>query len=164
MKMIKTVITMMVMMTASLPLFAEDDETIKVIYQCDFPDVQRVHLMLNTLNNAVKYYQDNFIDYEIDIVTLGPCLQYMMKDFKETGFREMPYLTHGGPAENGTTGRFKSLKMTGGDNIKLFACKNTMNKKNVKPEQLLDIVTTTPAGIIKAIELQRQGYSYIKIQ
>ena len=156
--------TMMAMTTASLPLFAADDETVKVVYQCDFPDAPRVHLMLNTLNNAIEYYQNTLTDYEIDVVVLGPCLQYMMKDFKGSGFEEMPYLTHGGPADNGTTGRFKSLKITGGENVKFFACENTMKKKNVKPEQLLDIVKTTPAGIIKAIELQRQGYAYIKIQ
>lgn len=142
----------------------EEDETVKIVYQCDFPDVKRVHLMLNTLNNAVKYYNKNLIDYEIDVVALGPCLQYVMKDFQGTGFVKKPYIDHGGPTGAGTASRFQSLKQLGGDNIQFFACHNTMKKKNVKPEQIVDYVKITPAGIIKIVDLQRQGYAYIKIK
>lgn len=142
----------------------DDDDTVKVVYQCDFPDVSRIHLMLNTLNNAVEYYNKNLIPYEIDVVALGPCLQYMMKDFKKTGFARKPYLTHGGPTGAGTTARFKNLNLTGDGNIKFFACNNTMKKKNVTADQLEDFVTVTPAGVIKVIDLQRHGYAYIKIR
>ena len=150
-----------------IPSFAHDsqeDDTVKIVYQCDFADVKRVHLMLNTLNNAVKYYNKKLIDFEIDIVALGPCLQYVMKDFKNTGFVKKPYITHGGPTGAGTASRFASLQQLGGDNIKMFACNNTMKKKNVKPEQISDYVEITPAGIIKAVDLQREGYAYIKIK
>jgi len=143
---------------------ANDDETVKVVYQCDFADPKRVHLMLNTLNNAVKYYQKKMIDYEIDIVALGPCLQYVMKDFKDTGFVRKPYINHGGPTGAGTASRIKGLKQLGGDNIKMFACHNTMDKKHVKAAQIADYVEVTPAGIIKTIDLQRKGYAYIKIK
>ncbi len=143
---------------------ANEDETVKVVYQCDFADPKRVHLMLNTLNNAVKYYQKKMIDYEIDIVALGPCLQYVMKDFKDTGFVRKPYINHGGPTGAGTASRIKGLKQLGGDNIKMFACHNTMDKKHVKAAQIADYVEVTPAGIIKTIDLQRKGYAYIKIK
>ena len=150
------------------PAFANEhskkDDTVKVVYQCDFADPKRVHLMLNTLNNAVKYYQKKMIDYKIDVVALGPCLQYFMKNFKGTGFAKKPYLNHGGPIGKGTTSRFKSLKLLADDNIELYACQNTMEKKKVKPAQILDDVELTPAGIIKIIDLQREGYSYIKIR
>jgi len=39
-----------------------------------------------------------------------------------------------------------------------------MKKKNVKPEQIDDFVTLTTAGIIKIIDLQHDGYAYIKIK
>jgi intracellular sulfur oxidation DsrE/DsrF family protein len=111
--------------------------------------------MLSTINNLTTEYQQNLIDYEIDIVTLGPCLQYMMKDFKSTGFTKMPNL-------DSTQSRFRSL-VSGRDNIRLYACENTMKMKNVKSEQLIDIVKITPSGIGKIIDNQRKGYSYIKI-
>jgi len=152
------------MMTTAL--FAEEsteEDVVKVVYQCDFPDVKRVHLMLNTLNNAVEYYNKHLISYEIDVVALGPCLQYVMKDFKKTGFAQKPYLTHGGPTGAGTRARFKNLFLSGNDNVKFYACKNTMKKKKVKENQLEDFVGVTPAGVIKVIDLQREGYAYIKI-
>ena len=140
------------------------DDTVKVVYQCDFANPKRVHLMLNTLNNAVKYYQKNLIDFEIDVVALGPCLQYAMKDFKNTGFAKKPYIDHGGPTGAGTASRFSNLEQLGDGNVKLYACHNTMNKKNVQPQQIADNVEITPAGIIKIIDLERAGYAYIKIK
>ncbi len=167
MKITKIIYALIALMMITVSGFAknnEDSDTVKVVYQCDFPDVKRIHLMINTLNNVVEYYNKNLIPYEVDIVALGPCLQYIMKDFKNTGFVEKPYITHGGPTGYGTRARLENLQLTGGDNIKFYACHNTMEKKNVKENQLEDFVKVTPAGIIKAIELQREGYAYIKIK
>lgn len=150
----------------TLPLAAseKDDDVVKVVYQCDFPEADRIHLMLNTINNAVEYYNKNFIQYEIDIVALGPCLQYVMKDFNHTGFEEKPYITQGGPTGAGTRSRLKALQLDGSDKIKIYACKNTMDKNHVADNQIEDFATTTPAGVIKIIDLQRSGYAYIKIR
>jgi len=159
--------TIFALMLIVVPATADDDsedDTVKIVYQCDFPDVKRVHLMLNTLGNVVKYYQKKMVDFELNVVALGPCLQYVMKDFKDTGFAEKPYLHHGGPASNGTLGRLDSLKQTAGDSLNVYACGNTMEKKNVKANQLLDMAEVTPGGIIKIIDLQREGASYVKIK
>lgn len=168
MKMMKIISVLFAAAMMVTPSFADDangdDEVVKIVYQCDFADVRRVHLMLNTLNNVVKYYDKNLIQYDLKVVALGPCLQYMMKDFEDTGFVQMPYCEHGGPTGKGTDSRFSNLKQLGGDNVEFFACKNTMKKKNVKPEQIDDYVELTAAGIIKIIDLQREGYAYIKIK
>jgi len=162
-KIILAAIAVVMMMTA--PLAAQgESETVKVVYPLDFPDVKRVHFMLNTLNNLVKHYQKNLIDYEISIVAYGPGLQYVMKDFKGTGFAQMPYLSHGGPVGNGTQGRIAALKQLAGDNLNIFVCENTMEKKNVKKEQLQPYGEVTPGGVLKLIELQGEGAAYIKIQ
>lgn len=166
MKKVKTILMATLLLTMALPVYANSDEEdgdVKVVYQCDFSNPKRVHLMLNTINNAVEFYNKNFISYEIDIVALGPCLQYMMKNFKKTDFEEKPYITHGGPTEAGTRGRLKSLQLTGGDSIKFYACKNTMDNKHVKEDQIEDFAKLTPAGIVKIIDLQQKGYAYIKI-
>lgn len=157
MKTNKLVLSLMTALIFLIPLHAKSisDETVKVVYQCDFRDPERVNLMLTTLNNLVNEYQQDMIDYEIDVVTFGPCLPYMMKDFKSTGFTRMPEL-------ESTQARFRSL-VSGRDNIRLYACENTMKMKNVKPEQLIDIVKRTPSGVSKIIDDQRKGYSYIKI-
>lgn len=161
-KLISTLLLLVIMLT---PSFAdEDDTTTTIVYQCDFSDPKRVHLMLNTLNNAVKYYQKNFIDFEINVVALGPCLQYVMKDFKGTGFMKKPYITKGGPTGAGTASRIKILQQQAGDNLEIYACGNTMEKNGVKAEQISDNVKVTPSGIIKIVDLQREGYAYIKIK
>jgi len=168
MKMMKIISAIFAVAMMVTPSFAsdnsDDDDVVKVVYQCDFAKPQRIHLMLNTLNNVVKYYDKKLIQYDIRVVALGPCLQYVMKDFDGTGFADKPYCSHGGPTGKGTNSRFKSLKQLGGDNITFYACENTMNKKNVKPEQIKDYVKLTTAGIIKIIDLQREGYAYIKIK
>lgn len=154
----KFALSLLTVLMAFSSLSAADTkkETTKIVYQCDFPDDKRVDLMINTLNNVVTEYQKSLTDYEIDVVALGPCLQYFMKDYKGTGFVEMPYTKP-------TQTRLRSLVATSG-NINLFACGNTMKQKNVVATQLLDIVKTTPGGITKVIEDQENGYSYVKIQ
>jgi len=167
MKFIKLISVIALTMLMVIPSFAQDneeEEAVKIVYQCDFSNPKRIHLMLNTLNNAIKYYNKNLIDYKIDVVVLGPCLQYVMKDFKNTKVAKKPYLTHGGPTGAGTESRIKALKQLAADNIQIFACHNTMDKKNVKPEQIADYAEVTPSGIIKVIDLQRKGYAYIKIK
>lgn len=159
-------VLMALMITATLPALAKEkkeDDVIKVVYQCDFSDITRMHIMLTTLNNVVKHYQSTQEAYEINIVAFGPCLQYVMKDFKGTEFEKKPYIDRGGPEKNGTSGRMKSLRMKAGNHMKIFACQNTMKKKNVKTEQMEDYVEFTPSGIIKIIDLQREGYAYVKI-
>ena len=158
MKTTKITLSLLTLLATLMPLSADDakGKTTKIVYQCDFPDEKRVDLMINTLNNVVTQYQKSLTDYEIDVVALGPCLQYFMKDFDGTGFVKMPYTEP-------TQTRLRSLIATSG-NINLFACGNTMKQKNVTEKQLLDIVKVTPSGITKVIEDQENGYSYVKIQ
>ena len=159
-------VLMALIMIATFPVLAKEkrkDDVIKIVYQCDFPDIARMHFLLTTLNNVVKHYQNTSEAYEIDLVTFGPCLQYVMKDFKGTEFEKKPYIDRGGPEKNGTSGRMRSLLMKAGDKIKIIACQNTMKKKNVKEEQMEEYVEFTPSGIIKIIDLQREGYAYVKI-
>ncbi|MCJ7764756.1 MAG: DsrE family protein [Thiovulaceae bacterium] len=157
MKTKKLVLSLMTLFIFFIPLHAEDmaDETVKIVYQCDFQEPKRVNLMLSTINNLVSEYQQNLIDYEIDVVALGPCLQYMMKDFKSTDFKKLPNLEK-------TQVRFRSL-VSGRDNIRLYACENTMKMKKVKPEQILDIAHVTSSGVGKIVHDQLNGYAYIKI-
>jgi len=140
------------------------DGVVKIVYPLDFPDVRRVHFMLNTLNNVVKYYQKSFKEYELNLVLYGPGLQYGMKGFKGTGFVGKPYLKHGGPTGKGVQGRLRDLQQLAGDNLKIYICGNTMEKKHVKKEQLLSGTEVTTAGVIKIIDLQRDGAAVIKIK
>lgn len=156
--------TLMMMSVSANAADNNNNNPVKVVYAFDFPDIKRTHFMLNTLNNLVKHYQKTMTDYELSIVMYGPSLQYAMKDFKGTGFAAKLYLHHGGPTGKGAQGRLETLKQLAGDNMTIYVCKNTMKKKNVKANQLVDYAETTPGGILKLIELQRDGAAYIKIK
>ena len=143
---------------------AENDGVVRVVYPLDFPDVKRVHFMLNTLNNLIKHFQSTMTEYKVDVVVYGPGLQYAMHNFQATGFVGKPYLTHGGPTGKGTQGRFLAIKQLAGDNFDMFVCNNTMKKKHVTAKQLHPYAKVTPGGILKLIELQQKGASYIKIK
>lgn len=162
-KILLTIITV-VMMIATPASATEDNDVVQIVYPLDFPDVKRVHFMLNTLNNLVKHYQKNFIEYEINVVAYGPGLQYTMQGFENTGFVGKPYLTKGGPTGKGTHGRFAALKALAADNLNVYVCENTMAKKNIKNEQLLPYAKVTPGGVLKLIELQYKGAALVKIK
>jgi len=141
-----------------------ESDVIKVVYPLDFADVKRVHFMLNTLNNVIKVYQKNFTEFDFSIVFYGPGLQYAMKDFNGTAYKEMPYIKHGGPTGKGTLGRMRALKQLAGDSLHFYVCGNTMKMKKVKKEQMFSFSEVTPTGIIKVIDLVRDGAVMIKIQ
>ncbi|MDF1880549.1 hypothetical protein JHD50_04400, partial [Sulfurimonas sp. MAG313] len=125
-KSILALVATLLMVIVPVSASAKDNsDPVKVVYPLDFPDVKRVHFMLNTLNNLVKHYQKNLIDYEISIVVYGPGLQYAMHNFADTGFVGKPYLTHGGPVGNGTQGRIHALKQLAGDSLNIYLFKNT---------------------------------------
>ncbi|GIT99189.1 DsrE family protein [Sulfurovum sp. TSL1] len=154
---------MMISVSPALASEKKKGDVVKIVYQCDFPDITRIHMMLTTLDNIVNHYQSRSEAYEIDLVAFGPCLQYVIKDFKGTEFEKKPYIDRGGPEKNGTTGRIRNLLMKAGNHMKIIACQNTMKKKNVRIEQMEDYVELTPSGIIKIIDLQGEGYAYVKI-
>lgn len=159
-----TLVTAMMLTAPFASSLSAAEGTVKIVYPLDFPDVKRVHFMLNTLNNVVKHYQKNLTDYELNIVAYGPGVQYLLKSDKGSGFKIMPYIHHGGPTGKGTAGRFEGLRQLGGDNVKFYVCGNTMKKKNVTADMLVDYAKVTPAGVIKVIELQQEGASVVKIK
>lgn len=46
--------------------------------------------------------------------------------------------------------------------VLLSACRNTMERKGVSPEQLLPGVGTVQAGVAQLVRRQRQGWAYVR--
>ena len=113
----------------------------KVVIQVSTDDVRTQNI---ALNNAVNLQQalgmDNVI---IEIVAYGPGLSM---------------LTSKSPASN----RVPSLAM---QDITFSACGNTkgkMEKKSGKKIELVEGVRIVPAGVLRIMELQEEGYAYIR--
>ena len=54
------------------------------------------------------------------------------------------------------------IEMTKNYNIEFMICNNTMVGNGIEKEQLIDTVSVVPSGIVKIIDLQNEGYNYIK--
>ena len=46
--------------------------------------------------------------------------------------------------------------------VEIQVCKNSLNGLNISQEQLPDVVTVVPVGVLVLIEKQAQGFAYIK--
>lgn len=56
-------------------------------------------------------------------------------------------------------GKVEAL-LTGG--LTMGACQITMKRQNIKPEELIEGLPPIPSGVVRVMELQEQGYAYIR--
>lgn len=113
----------------------------KVVLQISDPNPFKQTLVLNVANNLVKHYGPDRV--AIEIVAFGPGLRLLF-------------------AENANTDRIQSLV---GNGVKFSACSNTttnMGKILGHPPELNKNAVTVNAGVVRILELQKQGYSLIK--
>lgn len=128
-----------ILMTASTAFAAEDVH--KLVIQVSTDDVRTQNIAMNNAVNLQKALgQDNII---IEIVAYGPGLTMM---------------TPKSPASK----RIPSLAM---QDITFSACGNTkakMEEKSGKKVELVEGVQMVPAGVLRIMELQEQGYAYVR--
>lgn len=47
--------------------------------------------------------------------------------------------------------------------VKFYVCNNALNAHNINKEDIFEFCEVVPAGVTKLIELQNEGYAYIKL-
>jgi len=138
-KQIVTLLLLSLLMVANS--YAEQDSPHKLVIQVSTDDVSTQKMALNNAVNLQKLYGlDNVI---IEIVAYGPGLDLLT-------------------TESAVASRVESLAL---QDITFSACQNTMNTQKKKTgllPVLLDGVTTVNAGVARIMELQEQGYAYIR--
>ncbi len=121
--------------------FAEQDMAHKLVIQVSTDDVRTHRMALNNAVNLQKLYGlDNVI---IEVVAYGPGLDLLT-------------------TESAVASRVKSLAL---QDIRFSACQNTLNAIKERTGQLpvlLKGVKTVNAGVARIMELQEQGYAYIR--
>lgn len=136
----KLIISLLLVISIFSFLNAED-VVHKVVIQVSTDDLKTQKIALNNAVNLQKLYGlDNI---EIEIVAYGPGLDLLTSKSKQNK-------------------RVESLAL---QDITFSACGNTIAKKEKKSGSkvvLLDGVDTVQAGVARIIELQEQGYSYIR--
>ena len=127
--------------------------TVGVVRAADMEPAHKVVIQVSTddartqkiaLNNAVNLQKDYGMDnVKIEIVAYGPGLSLLTEKSSEA----------------------KRVESLATQNIRFSACANTMKgieKRTGKEPKLIDGVEVVPAGVGRIMELQEQGYAYIR--
>ena len=130
------------------PGLAADGEPHRVAIQVDQNDPQVMNLALNNATNVIEYYRARNEDVDVDVVTYGPGLHMLRADTS--------------PVQD----RIKRLKdMAFPGKIQFSACNNTkqgMEKTEGHAIPILPDASIVPSGVVRLIELQEQGWSYVR--
>jgi len=148
----RVIIRLAIAALLSMPLvtgsFATDAKSHRVSIQVDQNDPQVMNLALNNATNVIEYYRAKNEDVEVDIVTYGPGLHMLRADTS--------------PVQD----RLKRLKeMAFPGKVQFSACNNTkqgMEKTEGKAISVISDATIVPSGVVRIMELQEQGWSYIR--
>jgi uncharacterized protein len=120
----------------------------RVAIQVDQNDPAVMNLALNNATNVVEYYRAKGENVDVDIVTYGPGLHMLRVDTS--------------PVQD----RIKNLKdLAFPGKIQFSACNNTkegMQKKEGQAVALLPQASIVPSGVVRLMQLQEQGWSYVR--
>jgi len=118
----------------------------RLVLQVNSNDPATMNLALNNATNVAQYYQDLGEKVEIEIVTFGAGLHMLRDDTS--------------PVKD----RIKAIaeKMP---SISFKACGNTqenMHKAENKEIPLVSQATLVKSGVVRVMELQEQGWTYVR--
>jgi hypothetical protein len=107
-----------------------------------------MNMALNNAKNVLEYYRGKHEDAEVEIVTYGPGLHMLRDDTSPVKDRIKQMVEVDFPSK-----------------IKFAACNNTkqgMEKREGHPIAIIPQATVVPAGVVRLMELQEQGWSYVR--
>jgi uncharacterized protein len=127
--------------------FAEG-KTHHLIVHVDQNDPQVMNMALNNVTNVIEYYRNRNEEVNVEVVAYGPGLHMLRADTS--------------PVQD----RVKHLKdMVFPGKIQFSACNVTkmgMEKTEGHAIAILPDATIVPSGVIRLMELQEQGWSYVR--
>ena len=109
-------------------------------------DPQVMNMALNNAQNVANYYAAQGDEVVIEMVAYGPGLNMLI------------------PGKSPVEDRISTMSLAL-DNLTYSACGNTHRKMSEKAGSevaLLDEAELTPSGVVRLIELQEQGYAYVR--
>ena len=129
-------------------VLAADTKSHRVAIQVDQNDPQVMNMALNNATNVIEHYRARNEEVDVEIVTYGPGLHMLRADTS--------------PVQD----RLKKLKkMASPGKIQFSACNNTkqgMEKTEGHAISILADATIVPSGVVRLMELQEQGWSYVR--
>ena len=123
-----------------------DQKAHRVVLQVDTNDPAMMNLALNNATNVAQYYKDLGEKVSIEVVTFGPGLHMLRDDTSPVKARI----------------EVIALSMP---EISFKACGNTqenMHKVENKDIPLVPQAQVVKSGVVRILELQEQGWSYVR--
>ena len=149
-EMVMTVLRRISMMIGLLLVTATmafaDAKTHRIAFHGDESDPKVMNMALNNVQNVSNYYAGKGEKVIIELVAYGPGLNMFVRGKS--------------PVED----RISVMSMSI-DDLKFSACGNThrkMSEKAGKDVALIDGVGMAPSGVVRLVELQEQGYAYVR--
>jgi intracellular sulfur oxidation DsrE/DsrF family protein len=118
----------------------------RLAVQVDVNDPAIMNLALNNVNNVTQHYQELGEKVEIEVVAFGPGLHMLRDDTSPV------------------KARIKSMSETM-PQLAFSACGNTrenMTKTEAKDIPLISQAKVVRAGVVRLMELQERGWSYLR--
>ena len=118
----------------------------QVALHVNFNDPERLNYVLNNAENIYEHYRQKGMKIEIRIIAHGPGLHMFRDDTSPVRERV-------------------SKLAASQEGLSFYACSNTkerMEKAEGKTLVIMDEASMVPSGISELIELQLQGWNYIK--
>ncbi len=147
------------LVVGSLTVANADEKVRKAVYHCDFGDAKRFDAMLRNIYNLVNYYTTNGIFYDVRMVANSACVQFLLKDKAGTKFAKKQIPPKLAKAIND---RMKTLVDAYG--VKFEQCSITLQRLNIDKKKLEHFVATVPSAQVRVVELQDEGFAYIKVK
>lgn len=132
------------LLAAAPPAAAE--EPVRIVFHIDENDAGRMNMVLNNAANAREYYESQGQEVEMEIVAYGPGVHMLREDTSPVADRISAM----------------SMETPG---LSFSACGNTleaMERKDGKAPPLMSEAKVTPSGVVRLVELQRQGWAYVR--
>ena len=123
-----------------------DNKVHHIVIQVDTDDPTTMRIALGNSLNAKKYYDSKGEKVVLEVVAYGPGITMLRSDTS--------------PVKDQIEGVRASIPT-----ITLSMCNNSKEaaeKREGKPIIPLPGVQVVPAGIVRVVELQEQGYSYVR--
>ncbi|OWU73025.1 hypothetical protein ATO3_14120 [Marinibacterium profundimaris] len=127
------------------PVCAQEADHYLAIH-VDENDPHVMNMALNNVENAISYFASQGETVAVELVAYGPGMNIFVADKTPMGDR----IEHMG------------LQY---DNLTFAACGNTLAAMSAKAGHdiaLLSEATIVPSGVARLMELQEQGYSYVR--
>ena len=121
-------------------------KTHRLVLQVNTNDPAAMTLALNNASNVEQYYRGRGEHVQIEVVTFGPGLNMLREDTS--------------PVKD----RIKAISEKT-PSISFMACGNTMDNMRKAEDKVIPLVpqaTQVPSGVVRVMELQEQGWTYVR--